>query len=408
MKPIIFAAFLICLVATGRAQLNQQTQQTDSTPSPWVRANTPMPGAAGANYLSLDTCWGGDIAETLLSTDGGMNWHSVPGPVDGIIMAMRNAHEGYMFSTHQTWVYKTSNAWQTWDSVPCPMLVTAAVIVDSLHAFTAGSDRIGRTTDGGKTWTSQAVASPGLYAIAFANGNVGYAAGNGVFKTSDGGNTWNATQGPIPSEVSGIAVIDPLTVAAVTGAMIYRTIDSGATWQKISHPDSNTQTQGLEGIVIKGGQGIIAGAPGLILSSEDTGKTWLIEPSGFTTGYLSIPIIYNDSLATVGGDDGILIRKFTNSAVSQSSQDSLIISIFPNPTQNQVTFQYNLPSVQLVTLAVFDAAGNLVANILQRILQNPGIITLPMSTTNFASGTYFFRLLSDNYSSTGSFIVIHA
>jgi hypothetical protein len=142
------------------------------------------------------------------------------------------------------------------------------------------------------------------------------------------------------------------------------------------------------------------------LHSIDTGKSWAIESSGVNV-LLYNPVIYDDSIAAVADDNGIiLIRRPENSGIHQPHIDSLAVNSFPNPAQDQITFQYNLPSAQSVTLAVFDLAGHLVASVLQASPENPGSQSINMSTANLASGTYLYQFSSQNYSSSGTFTIV--
>jgi photosystem II stability/assembly factor-like uncharacterized protein len=418
MKSIIFASFLFCLAATTQAQ------QTDSiVTSPWAQVRTPGSFVA-LGYISPDTCWASGDTSNLLSTDGGNTWR----PHTGYVFTMRNAHEGFGFDGPL--ILKTYNAWQTWDSVSDPLTqnptlsANTLVIVDSLHVFLGGwqgGNAIAYSSDGGNTWDYAYLGTFGGFD--FADDKVGYAVGGGqqgpqpgeqgtgAFKTANGGVSWTQLYpggSGLLNNAWDVVAIDENTAIMVGdnlggNSLIARTTDGGNTWQRISSPlGSNAEYQHIS---IQGAIGYISGIPGVILRTTDTGKTWTAEQSG-RSGELGKPFIYGDSLAAIAADSGIiLIRNGSLASVSQQQSDSLSIGVFPNPSQSLVTLSYMLFSPQIVTLTLFDINGNIIASLLNAVLQNAGNQSVSISTSNLSSGTYFYRFSSQNYSSSGSFIV---
>jgi photosystem II stability/assembly factor-like uncharacterized protein len=284
------------------------------------------------------------------------------------------------------------------------------VLSDSVHIFSSSIPNVDRSTDGGKTWSTQVVGFGGY--LGFANSQVGYDAGealswpggrNGMFfaKTTNGGNSWDTIYTGLGTDnASGIAVVDPTTVVIIGDqGSIWRTSDGGSSWQRVS------SNGGLD-IVIKGATGYITRTSSRgILRTSDTGKTWVLEPSNLYVD-LYTPVMCGDTLAACADDSGIiLIRSLQLSGVNPSHLDSLSITAFPNPSQSLITLSYSLPVAQTVSLTVFDINGNLMATSINSVPQNAGNQSIPISTASFASGTYFYRFSSQNYSSSGSFIV---
>src|ERR1035437_10047770 len=124
-----------------------------------------------------------------------------------------------------------------------------------------------KSTNGGLSWTPtfdhQSVASIGAIAVSDSDHNILYAGsgeaclrgnisyGDGVYKSTDAGQTWNNV-GLKDTRHIGAVIIDPrnpniVLVAALGHACgpnsergVFRTADSGKTWQKVLYQDDNT------------------------------------------------------------------------------------------------------------------------------------------------------------------------
>ena len=124
-----------------------------------------------------------------------------------------------------------------------------------------------KTTDYGRTWSpifdDQPTGSIGDLAVAASDPNILYvgsgegvqrpdfSVGDGVYRSADGGKTWQNT-GLHDAQQIGSVIVDPrnpnrVLVAALGhpyGANaergVFRTVDGGATWQKVLYKDENT------------------------------------------------------------------------------------------------------------------------------------------------------------------------
>jgi len=72
---------------------------------------------------------------------------------------------------------------------------------------------------------------------------------------------------------------------------------------------------------------------------------------------------------------------------------------YPNPFNPETKINFELPKDSKVSLKVFDITGRLIASILDGENFNAGYHTVRFNGTNFASGTYFYRI------STGDFVL---
>lgn len=171
-------------------------------------------------------------------------------------------------------------------------------------------DGVYRSLDGGKTWQNMGLRDSkhiGRIVIDSRDPNIVYVAAGGhlwgpnkergVYKTTDGGKTW--TQSLFINEDTGVTdiVIDPqspgtLYAAAYQrrrvpwgfngggpGSALYKTIDGGASWKKLTKDLPEGGNTGRIGLDIYRGNpnivyAIIENAKGGVFRSEDRGETW--------------------------------------------------------------------------------------------------------------------------------------
>ena len=67
---------------------------------------------------------------------------------------------------------------------------------------------------------------------------------------------------------------------------------------------------------------------------------------------------------------------------------------YPNPFNPTTNIQFDLPQMSIVTLKVYNMLGQEVATLLNNAQLNEGSQTVEFNATNYASGVYFYRLVT--------------
>jgi len=167
---------------------------------------------------------------------------------------------------------------------------------DSGRLFAGTQDgQIFRSTDSGVTWRR---IKPGLKAPGFAITAILFdrerpsfvyvgasqikdarddATGGAVFRSQDGGEIWRELEGMRGHSVRGLvqAAKDPNVLAVAARDGIYRTLDRGATWQRIT-PESDPELRGFHSVAIdpRSVDTIYVGTWHLPWKTNDGGQTW--------------------------------------------------------------------------------------------------------------------------------------
>jgi hypothetical protein len=195
----------------------------------WVGANETLaadPEHPGTLYVGT----GGAVEKTV---DGGHSWHALK---RGLLLPPR-----------------PPDSWKGW--------VTAlAVDPVSTNVIYAGSDRISRSSDGGRSWETVFPPHPSrhppdhvsalaiaatrpetIYAIIgeFPNPSSTPASGRtAIYTSTDGGTTWQPStvvRGSVAPTALAVDPEHPTTVYASIGNQVLKTTNAGATWQPIVH-----------------------------------------------------------------------------------------------------------------------------------------------------------------------------
>lgn len=180
------------------------------------------------------------------STDGGQTWQTLrptlPGTdIHGFAMSPSDPEHLYAFVAETGGVYESRDGGQSWEPLPgeAPQgIMGLAVVAGEPETILAGTMRQGvmRSRDGGKTWRSAGGTLPGgatAFATSPAQPGLAYAGtADGVYRSDDSGASWQPV-GPRGVRVMAVATSpkDPRVIQAVDAeGRVYRSGDGGASW----------------------------------------------------------------------------------------------------------------------------------------------------------------------------------
>lgn len=79
------------------------------------------------------------------------------------------------------------------------------------------------------------------------------------------------------------------------------------------------------------------------------------------------------------------------------------VRVMPNPVQNEMTVEFDLPETSEVSMMIYNALGQQVQNVTTGTFQ--GVNTVQVNTSELASGVYFLNLVTDKGMTTQRFTV---
>jgi len=177
-------------------------------------------------------------------------------------LVMDPSNSSVLYSAHSQHLWKTTDGMITWTSLPSPTggnnpsaLAVAPTNSRVIYLGDEGAN-VWISTDGGSTWTS-----------------IDAACGSATGPNCSGGEISSLTVDPSDSRVVHAAVNG--FRAGATGQHIFRSRDSGATWQDISTRLPNVPFQSMA-IDLTNTSTLYAGSDMGVYISEDAGTTWSV------------------------------------------------------------------------------------------------------------------------------------
>ncbi len=228
----------------------------------------------------------------LKSTDGGDHWAASNAGLLALradAIAVDSQDSRLLYLANAGLVFRSTDGGATWlpavPGVPNPQQIEAVPGVLGaawVRTNDSGGGGIFRTTNGGETWT--AVPRPSgpssMYSIAPDPGRAGslYVAASALMKTANAGTTWT-TLGVGPPQIAGFALavspFDAETVYAGGGlAHFSPSLDSGRTW--LSPPNEDFDSLSINNLAVAptSPEVVYAGTNNGILRTLNRGATW--------------------------------------------------------------------------------------------------------------------------------------
>lgn len=340
----------------------------------------------------------------LISTDGGETWNTDEKKCDNIsqvmaIASITNGDEHKLFAssinTSKGLIISTDNF--TSCTVMENMDISSRDIevskLDGNMIFVAGDNnsqfKVQRSTDGGETWHGEVSGLEGL-----------------------------RVHTVLPSAFDGGLVFAGCDSISMTGGIkgkgIYRSLDSGKTWQQIAldgatvfdideHPDDPFHLAaacGDQGVYISGSRGYYwePVQEGLPLESKVTEVEFKHEGTLNPAGY----ILY----ASVQGH-GLYVSEPQIASVDQAASvnDLQLNSIYPQPASESISINYYTPNPGIVTVKIFDILGEEKLAVSNGFVPSGSHIISISSLGNLPNGVYFLNLLNGASSKLGQIVI---
>jgi len=385
----------------------------------------------------------------IRTIDAGTNWTNASGTNfpsgKGVYCVCGVSNNTALIGTGPTGgaaeIYRTANGGQSWSGVSVSSITP---FVDCIHMFDAqngifiGDPKnniwgLGKTSDGGATWTAITPATSAPASEASWNnaadfvGDAGWFGTNNskIYKTTNRGATWKSYATPSvhsvdisfrDETVGMIRFVQETVSGASTGSNVLAlTTDGGATWKKLS-----TLTTTASGALAMERNGKRAWIMQNLNSYVTTnlGATWTVQPVPSTFGNLTVSDIYSNASITDIWTAGLQVFRYHGNFMpfvqagagdTPEATDFSISSLYPNPVSTQraqVYAAFTIPAEGLTTFDIYDNSGRFIQRTCEAVLA-PGHHALTLSLHDLPTGIYFCRLQSGSRSAVKQLVIIN-
>ncbi len=342
-------------------------------------------------------------------------------------------------------IFRSSDAGQTWDTVHLQMTNAANSRVHRIHVVDeqnvyAANTTIGVLTssDGGENWTPYPLndfgVSTSTEAIHFINPDVGFVGDyeGDIYKTTDGGlnwikvfedqigaispvydidcanetecfaraaashillqsqdsgDSWTLVDGAPPTYLDGgMHVLNSDTIVMVTGeSIILRTINGGNSWDTIPSPVPADYSD----VHFVNNIGFAVGRNETIISSTDYGATWtLVQQDPESYEAITSVDMLNENQAIACTSFGNIFTWNLSTSLEEPEDENGDFEIYPNPFENEFYIRSN--EYQIKDVKIFDVSGRMLIGYVFSKGENK-----MCCNENISNGIYFIRIETD-------------
>lgn len=329
-------------------------------------------------FVNENTGWLCSTDTLLYTTNSGLSWIPKITPIHGRELFFVTSMTGWL-NTGQS-ILRTTNGGADWNTIS---FISDGEIffVNSTTGWTSyssgGSSTILKTTNGGVNWTAQfnTINFHYIYSFYFINANTGWATGyrETILKTINGGTNW-AFQRDISG---GSGFFSAYFINANTGWVVGDQSVLGSNALSTTNGGSSWNPSNVSG------------------SGRFTKIQFINSATGWMVGQ------YNTVYKTTNGGG---ITSVSNNGNSLPDKYALYQN-YPNPFNPETNIKFQTSESGDVRLTIFDILGKKVSTLVNEHL-SPGTYEVTWTASSFPNGIYYYRLETNDYSSTKKMILI--
>jgi hypothetical protein len=401
MKKLLFILSISILVSCINI-CNAQWQLTDNS----IVGKYIASMAARGNKVFAGTSDG-----LYMSTDKGNHWKAINhGLPHKEIWAIAAGDTNMIVGTWGGGLFlsnATDTSW-TFSGVDLSSIDDIMIDGDNIYAGSYG-EGISLSTDGGKNWNKivTGLSEHYVHAIVKSKTNIIAGTSSGIFSSSNFGQNWTSIDSGITNstDIRGMIAKDTIVFAGTSGLGIYRSEDSGVSWDSISTGPSYSEVW----CFAISGTNIFAGTyGGGVFLSTDNGFHWSEINEGFPNDdyVLSVmSICISEGYLYAGTKTGGVWKRSISEilGVKELTINNGQMTIYPNPVNSSLFVSFSLLAKSPVNISIYDMIGRKVSTLVDEV-KDKGEHSIKYNAEELRSGIYFVRLSSNNDSEVVKFV----
>ncbi len=356
-------------------------------------------GTAGLNMQSLLTNgisnFAGGQTGTYLSTDSAANY-SLSNTGNDNVGPTRcfTKDNNYIYTCTSQGAFRSSDNGATWvsKSVGLTNLLGSGILKVGTRLFYVGPTGVFMSINQGDNWSAAGLSSTDVRCISAINDTLFVGTnGSGIYKSIDWGANWTAINNGLGGSTNFRAIEskgNTLFAGGQIGTGVYRSTDFGLNWKLLGGGLVSGSYRGFA----SNSQLIVAGSFGAgVFYSTDNGNNWTKINTGLTDLTIFDLELNDNFIIAATNTQGVFRFPFSNLNLSTGIHDIdtlSAISIFPNPTTNQINVSTNLELIGSI-YNIYDCTGKSVLT---------GIINSEKTTIELSRlvGGIYFLFIGEN------------
>ncbi len=386
----------------------------------------------------------GDSSKILTTNNAGNTWVSqyLGGNYRLNSIFFINSNTGYIAGGHSVYyppfityyyskIYKSTNGGLSWSLIyglnnESSELKSVKFINNSTGFCIGNNGILVKTTNSGVNWVTQNLGlNYSFNSICFTNANIGYIAGNNgiIFKSTDLGNSWFQLISGTTSSLSSIMFPSENVGFASSSNKVLKTTDNGLNWNSYDvNVPYEFAIKSISFLNIDVGYAVGVSFPdygraGDLVKTTNGGQNWLRMsifsgyPSYQRRGLNSVHFL-NDNYGYIVGEISTILTTSNGGniigiqlASSHIPQTFALPQNYPNPFNPVTKIKFDIPNQSVAKIIIYDLLGREVATLVNEQLK-PGTYEVDWDGTGFASGVYFYSLVTNDFVETKRMVLI--
>ena len=427
----------------------------------WYLSNT---GMCYKLVLSLASFGSNIFAGTYVggvyySSNNGNNWSAVNNglpnkPIDVLASTGNYLYAGVGVIDNTGYgIFRTSDNGLNWyqtglNDVQVTHLITNGNIIYAGGNSATTASRIFLSTDYGASWTSICSNYNDIVALAVTGSSI-FAAFNtdSLYRSTNNGVNWVVVNNGIPSMyINAITTINNNILVGTGGNGIFLSTNNGNNWSPVNNGLPEAEYSSVLRFVTNGsyifaGMGeAYQGTVKLIYLSTNNGVTWINKSQGMDTISVWVPsmlvannyIFAGTDIQSGQGDFGTSVwRRSYNDIIGINKISELVPATYslkqnyPNPFNPSTKIKFDIPkgvsplgsrssllnpinrvgAGGMTVLKVYNILGKEISTLVNEKLQ-PGTYEITFNASQYPSGVYFYRLITDGYTDTKRMVLL--
>lgn len=332
----------------------------------------------------------GTTTYVFRTTNGGSNWSQVftqaNGQINAIWMSLNFFGKCFMEGNPVggRWsLWRTSNSGANWDST-------------GLYLPQSGSET---------GWTNSLTANSSYFWFGTTNSR--------IYFSSDTGHSWSVQQTSPLTNVQSIWMGSLGIGGLAYGQDFIKTTNNGSNWVSTGSAGSGFYG-GLTGVQFLPLQWLARG--NTIYMTTNLGGNWIIQSTAPSGNYRSISFISSNPsyVWAVRDNGGISMMYFSWGGIKRISgnipESFSLFQNYPNPFNPSTRIKFQAPPTlpegeAIIKLVIYDILGNEIATLVNEQLK-PGSYEVEWDGSNYPSGVYFYKLITESFSETRKMVLI--